>query len=83
MECCYTGDLTDFFLNLPTHMRVHCRCVPQEVSDKEHELMDDCFNSTGRVCLEIRKGMHGLKGAAVLACNQLMAHAGDGEMGLG
>jgi hypothetical protein len=55
------------------HMRGHRRCVPQEVIDK-HELTDDCFDSKGHVCLEIRKGMHGLKEAAVLACDQLKAH---------
>jgi hypothetical protein len=75
-RCC-TGDLKDFFLvsqmNFFQHMRMHRRCVPKEIMDA-HGLTEAHFDSNGCACLEIRKGMHGLKEASVLACDQLKEH---------
>jgi hypothetical protein len=75
-RCC-TADLKDFFLSSEMKIfqcvRVHRRHIPQEVLDK-CELTDKCFDSKGCVCVEIRKGMHGLKEAAVLAFDRLKAH---------
>jgi hypothetical protein len=72
-----TGDLKDFFLvsemKIFQYMRVHRRYVPREVID-EYGLTDDYFDSKGYVYLEIRKGMYGLKEAAILAYDQLKAH---------
>ena len=72
-----TGDLKDFFLvsDMPIYqyMRVHRRYVPQEIIN-EYDLTDQHFSSKGFVYLEIRKGMYGLKEAAILAYDQLKAH---------
>jgi hypothetical protein len=72
-----TGDLKDFFLvsDMPIYqyMQVHRRYVPQEIID-EYNLTIKHFDSKGFVYLEIRKGMYGLKEAAILAYNQLKAH---------
>ena len=72
-----TGDLKDFFLvsDMPIYqyMRVHRRYVPQEIIN-EYNLTIKHFDSKGFVYLEIRKGMYGLKEAAILAYDQLKAH---------
>jgi hypothetical protein len=65
-----TGDLKDFFLVSQMKkiqcMRVHRRHVPQEIMDA-HGLTEGHFDSKGCAYLEIRKGMHVLKEASVLA----------------
>jgi hypothetical protein len=72
-----TGDLKDFFLvsDMPIYqyMRVHRHYVPQEIIN-EYNLTDQHFSFKGFVYLEIRKGMYGLKEAAILAYDQLKAH---------
>jgi hypothetical protein len=72
-----TGDLKDFFLQshmkIFQYMRVHRRYLPQEVID-EYNLTPAHFDSHGYVYLEIRKGMYGLKEAAILAFEQLRDH---------
>ena len=72
-----TGDLKDFFLQsnmkIYQYMRVHRRYLPQEVID-EYNLTPEHFDSHGYVYLEIRKGMYGLKEAAILAFEQLRDH---------
>jgi hypothetical protein len=52
---------------------VHRRYLPQEIID-EYSLTDDYFDSKGYVYVEIRKGMYGLKEAAILAYDQLREH---------
>ena len=72
-----TGDLKDFFLlsdmKIFQYMRVHRRYLPQEIID-EYALTPAHFDSNGYVYLEIRKGMYGLKEAAILAYEQLRDH---------
>jgi hypothetical protein len=72
-----TGDIKDFFLvsDMPIYqyIRVHQKYIPQEVID-EYGLTDVDFDSKGYAYVEIRKGMYGLKEAAVLAFDQLKAH---------
>jgi len=55
------------------YMRVHRRYIPQEVLD-EYNLSSEYFDSKGFAYLEIRKGMYGLKEAAILAYDQLKDH---------
>jgi hypothetical protein len=73
----FTVDLKDFFLQSLMHifqyMRVHRKYLPIEIID-EYNLTEDYFDSNGYVYVEIRKGMYGLKEAAVLAYDQLCAH---------
>jgi hypothetical protein len=65
-----TVDLKDFFLvsQMKTfqYMRAHRRYVPQEIMDA-YGLTEAHFDSKGYAYPEIRKGMHGLKEASVLA----------------
>ena len=72
-----TTDLKDFFLNSIMHiyqyMRLHRRYVTQEIIN-EYAITDNFFDSKGYVYLEIRKGMYGLKEAAILAYEQLREH---------
>ena len=72
-----TGDLKDFFLvsDMPIfqYMRIHRRYLTAEVI-AENNLTDAHFDSKGYVYVEIRKGMYGLKEAAILAYEQLTAH---------
>lgn len=72
-----TGDLKDFFLasnmKIYQYMRVHRRYLPAEVI-AEYSLTPAHFDSKGYVYLEIRKGMYGLKEAAILAYDQLQEH---------
>jgi hypothetical protein len=51
-------------------MHVHRKCMPQEILDA-YNLTDEHFDSQGCAYLEIRKGMHGLKEASILAYDQL------------
>ena len=72
-----TGDLKDFFLVsdmlVYQYMRIHRRYVTPEII-AEYDLTDDFFDSKGYLYVEIRKGMYGLKEAAILAYDQLKAH---------
>jgi hypothetical protein len=72
-----TADLKDFFLQstmkIFQYMRIHRRYLPQEIID-EYTLTDDYFDAKGYVYVEIRKGMYGLKEAAILAYEQLRDH---------
>jgi hypothetical protein len=72
-----TGDLKDFFLQsimlYYQYMKVHRKYVTPEVF-AEYSLTDAHFDSKGYCYLEIRKGMYGLKEAAILAYDQLVAH---------
>ena len=72
-----TGDLKDFFLQstmkIYQYMRIHRRYLPQEIID-EYALTADYFDSKGNILVEIRKGMYGLKEAAILAYEQLRDH---------
>ena len=65
-----TGDLNDFFLCSTMHiyqyMRFHLRYITQEILD-EYKITNNFFDSKGYIYLEIRKGMYGLKEAAILA----------------
>ena len=72
-----TGDLKDFFLqSIMLHyqyMRVHRKYIPPAIYN-EYSLTEAHFDSKGYCYLEIRKGMYGLKEAAILAYDQLVAH---------
>ncbi|KAI2492390.1 Reverse transcriptase (RNA-dependent DNA polymerase) [Fragilaria crotonensis] len=54
-------------------MRIHRRYLTAEVIS-EYNLTDPHFDSKGYIYVEIRKGMYGLKEAAILAYDQLKAH---------
>jgi len=72
-----TGDIKDFFLGsemeVYQYMRIHRKYLPDEII-QEYGLTPEFFDSNGYCYLEIRKGMYGLKEAAVLAYDQLRAH---------
>jgi hypothetical protein len=72
-----TGDLKDFFLVsdmlIYQYMRIHRRYLTPEII-AEYTLTDQHFDSKGYLYVEIRKGMYGLKEAAILAYDQLKAH---------
>ena len=72
-----TGDLKDFFLvsdmKIYQYMRLHRRYITSEIAE-EYNFSDDHFDSKGYIYIEIRKGMYGLKEAAILAYDQLKAH---------
>ena len=72
-----TGDLKDFFLVsdmlIFQYMRIHRKYVTPEVLD-EYDLTPQHFDSKGYCYVEIRKGMYGLKEAAILAYDQLRTH---------
>ena len=72
-----TGDLKDFFLvsDMPVYqyMRVHRKYITPEIME-EYGLTAAFFDSKGYIYIEIRKGMYGLKEAAILAYDQLKAH---------
>jgi hypothetical protein len=65
-----TGDLKDFFLmsDMPIfqYMRIHRCYLTAEVLAK-YNLTDAHFDSKGYIYVKIRKGMYGLKDAAILA----------------
>ena len=69
-----TGDLKDFFLVsemiIYQYMRLHRRYITPEIME-EYNLTEEHFDSQGYVYIEIRKGMCGLKEAAILAYDQL------------
>ena len=72
-----TGDLKDFFLVsdmvIYQYMRIHRKYLTQEVIE-EYGLTNAHFDAKGYIYVEIRKGMYGLKEAAILAYDQLKAH---------
>jgi hypothetical protein len=72
-----TADLKDFFLQslmkIFQYMKVHRKYIPPEII-AEYNLTPDYFDSNGYAYLEIRKGMYGLKEAAILAYEQLRDH---------
>jgi len=55
------------------YTRIHQSYIPPEVLD-EYNLTSKHFDSKGFAYLEIRKGMYGLKEAAILAYDQLKNH---------
>jgi len=65
-----TGDLKDFFfvsdMKIFQYMRLHRKYVTPEVF-AEYNLTEAHFDSNGYCYVEIRKGMYGLKEAAILA----------------
>ena len=72
-----TGDLKDFFLvsdmKVFQYMRIHRKYVTPEIFT-EYSLTESHFDSKGFCYVEIRKGMYGLKEAAILAYEQLREH---------
>jgi hypothetical protein len=72
-----TGDIKDFFLQslmtIYQYMKVHKKYLPPEIIS-EYKLTPEHFDSKGYCYVEIRKGMYGLKEAAILAYEQLVAH---------
>jgi len=55
------------------YMHIYHHYIPTEVHI-EYNLTPDYFNSKGYGYFEIRKGMYGLKEAAILAYEQLQKH---------
>ena len=49
-------------------MRIHKKCIPQEVLDEYDIIFDDRYFTY----VEIRRGMYGLKEAGVIAIDQLV-----------
>ena len=59
-------------------MHLHCRYITQEILNG-YNITDNCFDSKDYIYLEIRKGMYGLKEAAILAYKKLrkyLSHSG-------
>ena len=66
-------DIKDFFLATPMktnkYMRISMEVLPQDIIER-YDLLRKAVN--GYVYVKIKKGMYGLKEAAVLAYNQLV-----------
>ena len=73
-----SADLKDFFLAMPTegneYMKVPYKHFPPDIC-KQYNL-DTKLTASGHIFIKIKKGMYGLKQAAVLAYNQLKKHLG-------
>ena len=71
-----SADLKDFFLATtmkdPEYMRIHYRYFPQDVRE-QYDLASK-VTADGYIYVKIKKGMYGLKQAAVLAYDQLKEH---------
>jgi hypothetical protein len=72
-----TCNIKDFFLcsamAVYQYMKIHRRYLTTEII-QEYGLTADYFKAKGYCFVEIRKGMYGLKEAAILAYEQLCAH---------
>ena len=68
-----TIDIKDHFystpMQLPEHMKVHYRHIPQDIRRKYN--LDQKVTADGYVYIKIKKGMPGLKQAAILAYQHL------------
>ena len=68
-----SADLKDFFLAspmaTPENMRIHRKYIPQDIIDKYH--LETKFNND-YIYVKIKKGMYGLKQAAILAYEHLV-----------
>ena len=71
-----SADLKDFFLattmNEAEYMRIQYKYFPEDVR-KQYQL-DEKVDSNDYIYIKIKKGMYGLKQAAVLAYDQLVEH---------
>jgi hypothetical protein len=71
--CFLTADLKDHFLASPMKnnefMRIKYKYFPEAIRKQCNP--DRFVSSDGYVCIRIRKGMCGLKQAAILACKHL------------
>ena len=71
-----SADLKDFFLattmSKPEYMRIPYRYFPTDVRAQYN--LDSKVTSDGYIYVKIKKGMYGLKQAAVLAYDQLVEH---------
>ena len=69
-----SADLSDFFLEstmpTPEYMRIHSKYFPPEM--KESYNIEQRIAKDGYVYVKIKKGMYGLKQAAILAYQQLV-----------
>jgi hypothetical protein len=72
-----TADIKDFFLGSEMkqfqYMKIHKKYVTPDIMEA-YNLTDAHFDSKGFAYVEIRKGMYGLKEAAILAYEQLKEH---------
>ena len=68
-----SADLKDFFLatpmDNPEYMRIHWKHIPEDIRE-QYKLHD--IKSGDYVYVKIKKGMYGLKQAAILAWNNLV-----------
>ena len=71
-----SADLKDFFLATPMegneYMKVPYKHFPQDIRDRYG--LDKKVTSSGHIFIKIKKGMYGLKQAAILAYEQLRKH---------
>ena len=71
-----SADLKDFFLGTlmqnAEYMKLSCDIFLQDIRDKYN--LDQLVNEDGYVYIKIKKGMYGLKQAAILAYKQLKKH---------
>ena len=74
-----SADLKEFFLNTPMeraeYMRVHYHHIPQDIRTRYN--LDEKVNKQGYIYIKIKKGMYGLKQAAILAYDYLKNHLKD------
>ena len=73
-----SADLKDFFLATPMegeeYMKVQYKHFPQDIRDRYG--LDQKVTPSGHIFIKIKKGMYGLKQAAVLAYEHLKEHLG-------
>ena len=71
-----SADLKDFFLGTlmktAEYMKISYNIFPQDIRDKYN--LKQLVNADGYVYIKIKKGMYGLKQAAILAYKQLKNH---------
>ena len=70
----FTCDLKDFYLATPMehpeYMKIPLSSVPDDITNKYN--LQQLKTPTNHICIKIKKGMYGLKQAAVLAYNHLV-----------
>ena len=71
----FTADIKDYFLatpmSRPEYMKVHIKHFPKDIVEKYN--LNNKVSKDGYIYIQIKKGMYGLKQAAVLAYNQLVS----------
>ena len=72
-------DLKDFFLATPMtnaeYMKIHWKNIPEDIKTQYN--LQEKRTENGYIYIKIKKGMYGLKQAAVLAYDQLVHNLAD------